>query len=368
MLADAASASSSLSELDLLRAVVRDIGAPLMIARTSLHPEGRAIIFTNAAFQRMVGRTEEELFGQLPELLVAGDRAAFERIAASVLSGASFSGEIAIARKDGTSFVDEYAAHPIRDGSGRIVYVASVHEDVTARRIAEQRRVELEESMRRTEKMAALGAVAAGVAHQVRNRLFGITATFDAFEARFGERTEFPAFLSVIREDLNRLTALMRDLMEYGSPAPITLARGTLSAVLADAVAGVRGAADAARVAMNASLAIADDAVAMDGARLAHAFMKLIENAIARSVAGATVDVAVARQGETIVVSVRDRGKQVREEDLSRMFEPFHRDRATGLGLAIAHRIVEAHGGVARAHNIDGGVEIAVSLPARGAL
>jgi PAS domain S-box-containing protein len=365
MLDDVSAAPPTLAECELLRAVLRALDEPLMLTRTSLHPDGRGIVFTNAAFQHLVGRTEEELLDASPEILLGEDRTTFERMYEHALRGEKVTGEVAIVRKDGSAFVNAFAIYPIMDASGRATFVASVHSDVTARRLAEKRRAELEESVLESEKMAALGAVAAGVAHQVRNRLFGITATFDAFEARFGEGAGVPAFLSVIRDDLSRLTALMRDLMEYGSPPSLTFARGELGRAVTDAVIATRGMAEAARVTVRASSPPSDDAVAMDAERLAHAFGKLIENAIGRSASGGEVTVDVERRGHELVVRVRDSGKPVRDDDLPRVFEPFFRDKSAGLGLAIAHRIIEAHGGVALARNVDDGFEIAVAV--RGA-
>ena len=95
-------------------------------------------------------------------------------------------------------------------------------------------------------KHPATGRVAVGVAHEVRNPLFGISSTLDAFRARFGERAEFAPYLDVLGEQVDRLSRLMRDLLEYGKPPPSELrpgrsGRGVIAQALRPCAAPRRG-------------------------------------------------------------------------------------------------------------------------------
>ena len=94
--------------------------------------------------------------------------------------------------------------------SGDEVDVAIVARDVT-------RSVEMEASLRRSEMMSMMGLLVAGVAHEVRNPLFGISSTLDAFEARFGAQKEHERYISVLRVELERMNALMKDCSKSAS-------------------------------------------------------------------------------------------------------------------------------------------------------
>src|SRR4030095_11379741 len=80
------------------------------------------------------------------------------------------------------------------------------------------KRTELETSLRQSEMMSLLGSLVAGVAHEVRNPLFGISSILDAFETRFSDRTDYQRYTKVLRDEIGRLTVLMEEWLEYGKP------------------------------------------------------------------------------------------------------------------------------------------------------
>ncbi len=231
----------------------------------------------------------------------------------------------------------------------------------------------LEESLRRTETMSALGSLVAGVAHEVRNPLFAISATVDAFEARFGAQEGYARYTSTLRQEVTRLSGLMHDLLDYGKPPTLDLALTALGPVVARAVAACADLAAAGGVTVTSDVPDKLPPVRLDASRMQQVFHNLIANALQHSPKGGTVSVAaVAVSGETgpcVEVRIEDQGPGFRDADLPHIFEPFFTRRrgGTGLGLSIVQRIVEQHNGAVVARNrTEGGAFTTVRLTVAG--
>jgi len=233
--------------------------------------------------------------------------------------------------------------------------------------------IRLQESLRRSETMSALGQIVAGVAHEVRNPLFSMTATMDAFEARYPEG-ERPRHLAVLREQLQRLTLLMGELLEYGRPSALEFVSERVTPVIQAALQQCAPVAEPAGIAVRVDVPADLPILHLDRLRLSQVFVNLIMNAIQHSPAQGTVTVAarlVSEAGRTWVdCTVSDEGRGFATEDVTRVFEPFFSRRrgGIGLGLALVQRIVEEHGGrVSAGNRPEGGAVILVRLPVREA-
>jgi PAS domain S-box-containing protein len=238
------------------------------------------------------------------------------------------------------------------------------------------RLVELQESLRRSETMSSLGSLLAAVAHEVRNPLFGITATLDAMRARYRGTEGFERYFEVLRQELQRLKSVMSDLLDFGRPPAVDLRLEPIDGVLEEAVEQCAQLAAERGVELVVRPAPRVVRVLMDRARLIRLFRNLIENAIFHSPAAATVDVEAQRapavsssRPRMVECRILDRGTGFDPRDLPRVFEPFftRRREGIGLGLAIARRIAEDHGGRISASNREGGgAEVVVELPRGG--
>ena len=230
--------------------------------------------------------------------------------------------------------------------------------------------VALQASLRRNETMSVMGSLVAGVAHEVRNPLHVITATLDAFEARFGAREEFARYVRTMRGELERLTRLMQELLAYGRPTTPERAPVALAAVVAEALRACAALARRQKVKLVNLVSEDLPPAPMDRGRMLDALRNLVENAVQHSRVGSSVTIearhVVEPEHAWLVCVVEDQGPGFESDDLARVFQPFFTRRrgGTGLGLSIVQRIVEQHGGSVRVQNRSaGGARATLTLP-----
>lgn len=315
------------------------------------------VLRANPAAAAEAGAAAAELIGRPVDARAGEPWTAAAALVPSLTDGTGVSAQVRDAR---SGRVWDVSANPI--GAVETVDARAV---VVARDVT--RTVELQEAVRREEKLAAMGSLVAGVAHEVRNPLFGIAGTMDVLETRFSDNESFTKYLTVIRRDVGRLQALMRDLLEFGKPGVLERSSVALEAVLQEAVRACEPVAADLLVRQDVPTGL--PALYADRQRVVQVFQNLVQNAIEHSPPGTRVRIAAgsAPEGRAVWCAVRDAGPGFAPEDLRRLFEPFYsrRQGGTGLGLSIAQRIVEQHGGRIEAHNHpEGGAVVTVTLPA----
>lgn len=227
----------------------------------------------------------------------------------------------------------------------------------------------LQDSVRRGEQLAALGELVAGVAHEVRNPLFGLGMTLDLLQPLVPPAPDSEELFGALRKWLDRLNRLMENLLEYGKTWTIDLREGTLDEVLANALDQCAALAESEQVHVDVDVERGLP-ILMDPHRLSRVFSNLITNAIQHSPRDSRVSVTARGMHdgarEVIEATIADSGPGFRAADLPRVFQPFFTRRrgGTGLGLSIVQRIVDEHGGtVAASNGPNGGAIITLKIP-----
>ncbi|HEX5707726.1 MAG TPA: ATP-binding protein [Pyrinomonadaceae bacterium] len=265
---------------------------------------------------------------------------------------------------------------PMRGDDGRVSHVITVGEDITAR-------VEANRAVARTEKLAAVGRLAAGVVHEINNPLATIAACAEALESRVvegvygasAEVEDLREYLQLIRSETFRCKSITNGLLDFsraraGEHAPVNVAEVVESAARLLAHQK-RGAAVKIEVEVEGRLPL----VSADEGQLQQAVIILAENAIDAMPEGGTLHLRARRSeseedgGTVVAVEVSDTGHGIPEENLAKIFEPFFTTkevgRGTGLGLAVCYGIVTEHGGrITVESSVGRGTTFTLILPA----
>jgi PAS domain S-box-containing protein len=229
--------------------------------------------------------------------------------------------------------------------------------------------VGLQESLRRQETMTAMGKLVGGVAHEVRNPLFGISATLDAYTEEMNT-DDLRAMAATLREQVGRLSRLMKELLEFGKPVAVTRRPSALDSLIDEVIATRQTSAHDVDVDVRSRVSPDVPPIAMDRERLRQVFENVIDNALQHSPRGTSVtisgDTLLLAGRQSVEIRVEDEGKGFLPGEAPQVFEPFftRRERGTGLGLSIVQKIVEEHEGSVTASNRDeGGARITIRLP-----
>lgn len=228
-------------------------------------------------------------------------------------------------------------------------------------------RERLQTELRRSERLAALGKLLAGVAHEVRNPLAGIRSTVQLWERGIGPD---PESFEGLLEEVNRLEGIVARLLHFSRADAQDLAPGDLNAVVAEAARLARTTADAQGVRIELELDRSVPSAAIAPPALLQVYRNLTVNALQAMPAGGVLKLATHHDPahNRIVSTVADTGPGLSPEIQAHLFEPFYTTKSggTGLGLAIAREIVLAHHGDLKAANQPqgSGAVFTLTLPA----
>ena len=243
----------------------------------------------------------------------------------------------------------------------------------------------LEDSARRHESLARLGTLVAGLAHEVRNPLAGIKGAAQLLQHHPRAHEDLAEYTTVITREVNRLSALVEDLLTLGAPPKPRLGPANVHRILQDVVAVVDPELERAGLRLQFAFDPSLPDFEADDGQLSQVFLNLIRNAQEAMTGNGPVppdrntitigtrmetDFHILRSSEVsssfLRVEIADQGCGIDAATAAQMFEPFFttKARGTGLGLAISSKIVSEHGGIMRAApNHPQGTVVTVSLP-----
>jgi signal transduction histidine kinase len=208
------------------------------------------------------------------------------------------------------------------------------------------------------ERLAAIGELAAVVAHEVRNPLGAVFNAVEALRRSVSDGGQSGMLLRVLSEESERISHIVDDLLDFSHPHPVVVTEVPLLRALDEAIAA---SITRPEIRVERRIAPGLQSVAADGRQLRQALVNLLHNAAQAMPDGGDVRIEAApaeRDGHAFVaITIADSGPGIDREARDRIFQPFFTTKATGtgLGLAVVRRVAEAHGGSIEVHNAAGG-------------
>lgn len=225
--------------------------------------------------------------------------------------------------------------------------------------------LEIEEQLRRADRLSALGELSAGMAHEIGNPLGSIKGTAEILRDAFPPEDKRREFTTILIKEVDRLGGVVRDFLRFAKPAPVGLGSFDVNEALREVLLLTRQQTLKNRVeTLFESGQVAP--VAGDAEKVKQAFLNLVLNGIQAMAEGGTLTVSTRTTDGQAEIRIADTGQGIAAGDLERIFNPFFttRQEGTGLGLAITHRIVEGHGGKIEVESeIGRGTQFVMHLP-----
>ena len=218
----------------------------------------------------------------------------------------------------------------------------------------------LEASVRQAERLAALGTLAAGMAHEIRNPLSSIKTFVQLLPRKINKEGFLEKFQRTVPRELNRINDLVEVLLDLARVPKFELKKTSVQTLLQQTVEVLEEELETGRITCRLDIAGYLPSIMADGDQLAKAFANLTRNAIQSMSDGGQLDISASipalstdhsepavESPREVVIVFQDSGSGISPEDLKNIFNPFFttRDTGTGLGLAITHKVISEHGG-----------------------
>jgi two-component system sensor histidine kinase HydH len=228
----------------------------------------------------------------------------------------------------------------------------------------------LEAEMARGERLATVGNLAAAVAHEIRNPLSAVSMGLQRLRAEFepAEREEYRRMVDLVQGEVRRLNAIVEEFLSLARPIQLRPEPVPVAALLDEIRRLVEPQAVRAGIVVDQTIPDSLPALRADRDRIKQVLLNLVLNAIEAMPSGGRLTLGGTASGPAVTLAVTDTGSGIPPELLPRVFEPYvtTKTRGLGLGLAIARRIVEAHGGRIEAESGGQGTCFRVTLPRDG--
>ncbi len=336
------------SDLAVITALHETIVQSMTSGLLTLDPSGR-VTFLNRAGELMIGVPSSAARGRSSAELFPAFEAETGR------------GELEYQNRRGDKLRLGYSSFPLVVEAGARVGTAVIFQDLTRLR-------SMEEAVQRSARLADLGRVAAGLAHELRNPLASMSGSLELLASQTTSSDDDRRLMGIVLREASRLEELVSDFLRFARPPPLRRASADLATMLDEMLRVF--AFDPAAANVKVVTALVPARADCDVDQIRQVAWNLVVNAAhavqAARPEGGTIQVSCAPEGDEVRIDVEDDGHGIPAEDLEKIFMPFFttKERGSGLGLAAVHRVVESHGGTVTVESTPGkGARFTVRLP-----
>lgn len=341
--------------------ILRGVGSGIL----TLELQG-TIASWNPAAERITGYGYDEIKNNWKDIFGDSIKGVFGHTDRMKVRPYRFNGKIT--KKDGSVAVLDITASLLTDDAQAVRGIILIFQDIT-------KILEMEEQVRRQDRMATIGSLAAGIAHEIRNPLASLSGSIQVLQGDLDLKADDKHLMEIVVKETDRLNKIITDFLEYARPRTDQAEHVDIALLISETVLLLKNSRDLPPN-MKISLDLGSkNTVVGDPQRLRQVIWNLIVNACQAMPNGGEASITVRpvvsleddRAWCEILVS--DTGAGISPDCLDKVFDPFFTTKTggTGLGLAIAYRIIEDHGGVIVAASDSGkGTQFRVKLPLSG--
>lgn len=338
------------------------------------------LVYVNITFERLTGYTSDEVLGRSCRFLQGDnrDQPGVHAMRQALRDGIACTVTLRNYRKDGSLFWNQISLTPVRAASGGLTHFVGIQTDVTALKLAQEEAIKTEalrvELLKEREITTLRENIVSMVSHDLRNPLTAIAVSLELMEM-YDDRLTREKRLEYIqraRRQGDHMRALLDDILIYSRGRA---GKFDFNPQVVNLEAFCRRLLEEIRATHSTAHQVAfcyegDARVRVDEKLLYHIIVNLVSNAMKYSAPGSEVGFHVQAEPHQVIITVRDQGVGIPENDQKRLFEPFHRAgnvreiSGTGLGLAIVKSSVEGHGGTIECKSVEGaGTTFTVCIP-----
>lgn len=322
-----------------------------------------AEILTDLPESQVLRQDYSSLFGKTPWVVEMVQKSEPPR-----QTGSRGEGDLALAR--GRQIPVNLTVSPLEDRAGRFLGTILLLRDLTYRK-------EMEEDLKRADRLALLGTLAAGLAHEIKNPLSGIKGAAQLLKREVNSNPSLLQYADIVVREVDRVNRLIEQLLDLSRPAELNLDALNIHEILDQVLLLECEAVAECHVSVKKNFDPSLPPIRGDRGQLTQVFLNLVKNAFQAMNGRGSLKVTTRMEtdfhirehgrerGKFIWVDIEDDGPGIKDEDLPQIFSPFFstKNGGTGLGLSVCYRIIKEHGGLIRVDSREGaGASFKVSL------